>query len=287
VDPYTGRVRGEGSPAWRAFFRKVTDWHRWLAVEGERRATARAITGASNAAFLFLSVSGLYLWWPKRWTWRHLRPVVMFQGGLRGRARDFNWHNAIGLWCAPVIFFLTLTALTISYPAVGNLLYPSTPAAPPAGRTDARTEAPLTPGSFAGLDAAWSAARERVPGWTLGVLRVARPGAPITVAVTDSLARSPYGRSQLSFDARKGEVAKWEPFAELARGRKARTAARWLHTGEIFSWPGQVVAGVASLGGSFLVWTGLCLGWRRFRAWRAVPGRSREEARDASPEPAA
>jgi uncharacterized iron-regulated membrane protein len=74
VDPCTGAVRGEGAPRWRSFFRGVTDWHRWLGAEGETRATARAVTGASNAAFLFLSMSGAYLWWPKAVDRRHLRP---------------------------------------------------------------------------------------------------------------------------------------------------------------------------------------------------------------------
>jgi uncharacterized iron-regulated membrane protein len=32
---------------------------------------------------------------------------------------------------------------------------------------------------------------------------------------------------------------------------------------------GQTIAGLASLGGVVLVWTGLALTWRRFRAWRA------------------
>ena len=72
VNPYTGEVLGTGSPRARAFYRSVTNWHRWLAAEGEARATARAITGACNAAFLVLAVSGLFLWWPKQWSLRHL-----------------------------------------------------------------------------------------------------------------------------------------------------------------------------------------------------------------------
>jgi uncharacterized iron-regulated membrane protein len=39
VNPYTGQVLGEGSAQPRAFFRKITDWHRWLGVTGEGRAT--------------------------------------------------------------------------------------------------------------------------------------------------------------------------------------------------------------------------------------------------------
>jgi len=99
LDPYTGQVLGESRAQPRAFFRKMTDWHRWLGASPEGRAQGRMITGACNLAFLFLVLSGLYLWLPKIWTWRQVRNVAWFKGGLSGKARDFNWHNAIGVWC--------------------------------------------------------------------------------------------------------------------------------------------------------------------------------------------
>jgi uncharacterized iron-regulated membrane protein len=285
LDPYTGRVLGEGSRKTRDFFRSVTDWHRWLAVSGDGRAAARAVTGACNAAFLFLSLSGLYLWWPKQWAARFLRPIVWFQGGLAGKARDFNWHNAIGLWSAPVIFFLTLTGVVISYPAIGNWLYaqqapggggPAGPASPSARppRGEGREQKPRASESFAGLDDAVALAKGRMPDWTLMVVRPpARPEAPVSIVLTERASRSPYGRSTLTVDLQSGTIVKWEPFAGFATGRKLRTAARWTHTGEILWWPGQLLACIACLGGAFLVYTGLALSWRRFRAWRAAPNR--------------
>ena len=68
VNPYTGAVLGEGSKRARAFFHTVTDIHRWLGTPDKSRAIGRAITGACNLAFLFLVVSGFYLWWPRKWT---------------------------------------------------------------------------------------------------------------------------------------------------------------------------------------------------------------------------
>ena len=123
VNPYTGDVLGSGSVRARAFYRSVTSWHRYLSVEGEHRATARAITGACNAAFLVLAVTGLYLWWPRQWTARHVAAVALFRRGVRGKARDFNWHNVIGLWSAPILIVLTMTGMVISYPWASNLVY--------------------------------------------------------------------------------------------------------------------------------------------------------------------
>lgn len=48
VNPYTGAVLGSGDSGMRAFFRVVTDLHRWLAASGENRAVGKAITGAKG-----------------------------------------------------------------------------------------------------------------------------------------------------------------------------------------------------------------------------------------------
>jgi hypothetical protein len=44
---------------------------------------------------------------------------------------------------------------------------------------------------------------------------------------------------------------------------------RFAHTGEVAGIAGQTLAGVVSAGASVLVYTGLALTWRRFRAWQA------------------
>ena len=103
VDPYSGAVIGESPAGLRAFFRTMTTWHRYIALDGASRATGKAITGAANLGFLFLVVSGLYLWFPRVWKWTQFRNVLWFRGGLPSKARDFNWHNTIGFWsCVPL-----------------------------------------------------------------------------------------------------------------------------------------------------------------------------------------
>jgi len=110
VNPYSGELLG-GQSATHDFMRDVVDWHRWLGTEGEGRATARAITGACNLAFFWLAVTGVYLWWPRSWHWRGLKMSLLISPRLRGKARDWNWHNVIGFWSSAVLFVLTLTAI--------------------------------------------------------------------------------------------------------------------------------------------------------------------------------
>ena len=65
VNPYTLAVSEPSGEGLRSFFETVEGWHRWFNATGVSRATARAITGASNLAFLFLVLSGLSLSLPR------------------------------------------------------------------------------------------------------------------------------------------------------------------------------------------------------------------------------
>jgi len=196
VDPYSGAVLGESAPRLRRFFRQVTDWHRWLAMGGEQRTTGRALTGWSNVVFFFLAVSGMYLWLPKVWSWRHVRTVAWFSRGVSGKARDFNWHNVIGFWCAPVIVILTATGMVISYTWASNLVYtltgsPRPVAAGRGGGPGGQGEEGGRGGGgrgegrgHASLESLVARAERQVPTWRTMIIRLPpRPGGPVALSI--------------------------------------------------------------------------------------------------------
>jgi sulfite reductase (NADPH) flavoprotein alpha-component len=100
---------------------------------------------------------------------------------------------------------------------------------------------------------------------TITMRLAGRDDTPVTVSIQEPDAWNRFQRSQLTLDRATAEVVKWEPYSDNSAGRKLRTWMRGLHTGEALGIAGQTVAGVASLGGCFLVWTGLAMAWRRFR----------------------
>jgi uncharacterized iron-regulated membrane protein len=278
VDRHTGDVLGDSAPALRAFFRTVTNWHRWLAMSGEQRVFGRAITGWSNFVFAFIVLSGMYLWLPRVWSWRTVRAVALFKGGLAGKARDFNWHNVIGIWSAVPLFLVVVSAFPISFPWAGALVYrlagetPPTPAPRAAAGQSRAVEARTAPVALPldGLDAAWQRAAAQSEEWQTVTLRVpASPSAPFVFTIDRGSAGQPHLRGTLTVPRTDVAVAKWEGFASQGPGRRARSILRFLHTGEVLGLAGQTIAGLVSLGGVFLVWTGLALTWRRFRAWRS------------------
>jgi len=269
LNPYTGAVLGEGSKGAREFFRSVTNVHRWLGMPGESRAAGRGITGASNLLFLFLVGSGFYLWWPRKWTKSAGRAIVVPKPGLRGRARDFNWHNSAGFWSAPILFFIVLSGVVMSYPWATNLLYRLTGSElPPAraaagGRSDSAKESSFIPQN---IDRLWTIAEQRVPDWqTISARFGTSPSAPLTFSIEQAPRGRPDLRSQLTLDPTTGEVVRWEPFSSFNAGRRLRSWARFVHTGEAGGAVGQTLAALASGGALMLVWTGFSLAWRRFR----------------------
>ncbi|MCC6201517.1 MAG: PepSY domain-containing protein [Gammaproteobacteria bacterium] len=154
LQPYSGEVLGEGSPGIRQFFRVVTSWHRWFDAGPESRATMRAITGACNLAFLFLILSGLYLWIPHILRWPMFRARLLFSRSYKtSKGRDFNWHHVFGIWSAIPLAAVVATGVVISYPWASDLVYRSVGEEPPA-----RGGPPGPPGAMAGPTGAPGAA---------------------------------------------------------------------------------------------------------------------------------
>lgn len=331
VNPYTGEVREPKSPnKVHNFMHLMTDWHRYLALSGDQRPLGKAINGACNLAFCFLAISGLYLWMPRTWSWRGVKAIALFNFKAVGKARDFNWHNSIGLWSAPLLIVLTLTAVPISYRWGGNLIIrlsgeevPAAPAqgggpggAPAAPAVEVPRPAPGT--RPLGYDALLASVQKEIPNWSSIAFRLGAPGgrgqrppgapaaanaatpaspapataetprnqpargenaranatgegraaptAPTAVTVSvkepDSMPRT--ATTTLSLNPFTGEVLKREGYADLPTSRQIRSWTRFLHTGQALGWLGQLVAGLACVGGCVLVYTGIALSWRRF-----------------------
>jgi uncharacterized iron-regulated membrane protein len=282
IDPYTGAVLGEGSKGVHDFFRMITDWHRWLGAYGASRNTARAITGASNLGFLFIVASGIYLWWPRKRNWPQFKNILWFKRGLPGKARDFNWHNVIGFWCFVPLFIVVLSATVISYPWASNLVYRVMGENPPAQRGPGqpagnagqqrggteRRDAAQAPPPFDNLNGLWARAEQQVSGWQIVSLRMPNsPDAPLAFTIDQGDGGQPHKRAQLTLDRKTGEVTRWEPFSSFTPGRRLRSFLRFAHTGEVAGFVGQTIAGLASLGGVFLFYTGIALAFRRLREW--------------------
>ncbi|MCC7034716.1 MAG: PepSY domain-containing protein [Acidobacteria bacterium] len=286
VEPFTGAVIGPPPAGLRTFFRTMTNWHRWLALEGTSRPVGKAVTGAANLAFLFIVLSGIYLWVPRVWSRLQFRNVLWFRRGLTSKARDFNWHNVIGIWSAVPLAIVVAGAVPISYPWASNLVYRLAGEAPPqpsgaprpgspagagargAARGGDTVREPRAPLLLEGLDQRFATADRQIAGWRAMTIRLPQAaGQPYVFTIDEGYGGQPQKRGTLTINQASGAVEKWETFADQSAGRRLRSWFRFAHTGEYYGLTGQTIAGIVSAGGVVLVWTGVALAWRRFRAW--------------------
>ena len=292
VDAYSGQLLGDANQGVRRVLSELRAWHRWLAVEGEGRASARALTGWANVLFLFMIASGMYIWFPRRWSWASVKAIALFKSGATGKARDFNWHNVIGIWSAVPLFIVVASAVPISFPWGTALVYRAVGEEPPAarggggggraGRGGGEAEGPAQRRagreergeraergavSFDGLSDLMARAERQERGWrTINLRLPSAADASLVFAIDRGDGGQPHLRSTLTL-SRAGEVVTYESFSSQSTGRQLRSIMRFAHTGEVLGVPGQTVAGLVSAGGVVLVWTGIALAWRRFRAW--------------------
>ena len=199
--------------------------------------------------------------------------MAWFRRGSRGKARDFNWHNVIGLWIWLPLFLVVLSGVVISYPWAGDLLFRLTGEEPPPardaaarGRRERRTGRGERPWTSPGLDELWARAEQQVPGWRSISLRLPerrrrardlhdparRPGPPRPARAAHSRPHERRGHDLGALRRARASAAGCAPgCAGCTRARRAASL-------------GQTLAGIASAGAAVLVWTGLALAWRRF-----------------------
>lgn len=280
-DPYTGQLREPKSAGVHHVLHTLEEIHRWLGMKGEYRVVGKMINGVFNLAFLFLCLSGLYLWFPRKWSWRAWRPILWFVRRYKGKARDYNWHNVLGFWCMPVLTILVATAVVFSFEWAHKLVFTIAGEDAPGGTGPAiLAVAPaVVPEPDAGMeklsyDVIVEEMKGEYPGWEAIAINYPRPGAakddPLSLTLLYPALFTSRGWNALQVDPYRGDVLKKVGFKDRTPGVRARIWIRFLHTGEAFGIFGKIIAVLATAGSLVLVYTGFMLSWRRFFKRRVV-----------------
>lgn len=285
VDPYSGAVLGNSSQGLRQFFFAVERLHRTLGSPMGSKGLGHALAAASNLLFGLLIVLGVFLWIPRRWNRKTLRASGLFRSGLRGRAREWNWHNVIGIWCAAPLFIIALTGVVMSYDWANTLLFKLSGSPVPVrgarpGERRRPQDRPLRNASEPNYESLVAALKTLNPEWRTITLNVAAAG-PVSSTVDTGTGGQPQKRVQYLLNRDTADVLKTTAFADGSLGQRLRAFVRFGHTGEWGGLAGQSVAAIASLGGCFLVYTGFALAIRRLIGNNKARRRPVETTRNA------
>ncbi|MEP9379779.1 sulfite reductase flavoprotein subunit alpha [Aquabacter sp. CN5-332] len=266
VNPYDGALLGDVKG--QAFFRTTMQVHRWLAVDD----VGKQIVGASTVALIVLSLTGLYLRWPRKWlSWRS-----WFKLDLAHRGRSLLWelHSVIGAWVLPFYLLASFTGLYWSYEWYRNALFdmtgtPRPQQMRPAGAPPQQAQAPGGQGQPGGpasgqgqpgqrggggqqrapLDIAklWPVFLKESGGYTTATLRLPQGNAQ-TLSITYQTPTAAHERANntLTLDA-AGTVREHRRYDDLPAGQKLMSSIFVLHSGSFFGLPGLILMMIASL----------------------------------------
>ena len=213
----------------------------------------------------------MFLWLPRKWSGKAVRASIAFRSGLRGRARHWNWHNVLGIWCAGPLLVIVLTGVVMSFPWANAALFRLSGSNPPVqGRgpgEGTRHGRGFPMANEPNYDRLLTVSKTVDPDWQTITLNVARNGnSPVQLTVDIGAGGQPQKRTQYLLNRNTGAVLKRTTFSDGSLGQRLRSFVRFGHTGEWGGGVGQLIAAIVSLAACVLVYTGLSLSVRRLLA---------------------
>ena len=273
VDPYTGKIVGQSGRL--PFFTTVRELHRWLLdsmkPDSEGIFWGRVIVGTSTLLFVFILLTGLFLWWPKKLKGVGKRLKISLR---QGRQRLFtDLHTVGGVYVFVLLLAMAMTGLTWSFEWYRTGFYKVFGAEMAEGgkgdkgpKKDKRKDAPREEGvEQAKLPASYIYWEEVVS----YVIEVSE--ADYTeITVKDGEVEVPLaglGNSRAAdsfyFDKKTGQMTEYKAYREVKRDKKLRGWIYSIHTG---AWGGlftRICYVLAALFGASLPLTGYYIFYQR------------------------
>lgn len=255
INPYTGEVvKVENTK--NDFFQIVLGLHMRL-LFGEK--IGHYVVGISVSMFVVLLLSGLVLWYPRKWSSSTINKSFKIKWKAKSKRVNYALHNVLGFYSSLVLLVIALTGLVWVYESVEH----SMRFIANGGKTVEKLK-PVSSDTTKGqnilnLDFVFQTAQKRHPSAFLYLISLpAKPAGAITISsyLTDW---NIYNRVSESYDRYSGQLIRSVSFNQLNRGDQLYQLNYDLHTGSILSLPGKVIAFLCSLICASLPITGLMI----------------------------
>jgi uncharacterized iron-regulated membrane protein len=213
----------------------------------------RSIVGWVGVAMLILSLSGIYLWWPRN------AGFVKGMRWTRGPTLSLNLHHMLGFWISIPLAVVSLTGIYLGFPQQGRDLLSTV--APMSQRGGGGFNQPLARQTNLNIDAAAAAAVAAEPGRTPAAIFFPPQQNPawriqMRSGHSDDL-------STVMIDDRSGTASK---VAALS-GDRIALWIRWIHEGSNAGMLWRVLVFLCGVFPTIFAVTG-CLIWLRRRQGR-------------------
>ena len=271
LNPYTGeflqkqQAIGEGQ---FDFFRFIIDGHRalWLPYE-----MGRPIVGVATLIFVVLLVTGLVMWWPKKWNKSNVDKSFKIRWNGSFKRVNYDLHNVVGFYSLVLAFVLAVTGLVWSFAWFSDSLYYITSGgeAKSAHRhphSDVSKAAEVANDTVSVLDRAWYktlAQEPNVQGMYMTPVLKDKDDAIEIIAYQDH--GSWYNRNEYYYDRYTLQPyrVKGDRFSEAGLADQLDMLNYDIHIGSALGLPGKILAFFVSLICASLPITGLLVWWNK------------------------
>jgi uncharacterized iron-regulated membrane protein len=157
LNPYTGEVIRK--PSFREefdFFEWTLKGHRFLWMPSE---IGRPVINYSTLIFFITLITGLILWWPKKWTKAMRKQSFSVKWDAKVKRLNYDLHNVFGFYAMIILLVISMTGMYYGLPWFNQLLYFTTSLGKTQAkeRVEMKNTAPYQPERLAqSLHKAWS-----------------------------------------------------------------------------------------------------------------------------------
>ncbi len=255
VNPYTGEVlKIENTKS--EFFQLIYSLHTNLFLG---RKVGRPIVGCAVLIFVISLISGIVLWWPKKWRLHLLKSRLGVSWSASPKRLNYDLHNTFGFYASFWLLLIALTGLFWSFEWFENAVRFVANGGPVIEQKDKK---PSEDFKEIAIDTIFHQLKSESPG-AVGYMINLPSGARASVetsAYLDKNAR--FKRIQRKFHA-DGKIISSKKLEDLSGGEKIGLMNYDLHVGSAFGMTGKIIAFIVSLICATLPVTGFLIWYNR------------------------
>jgi uncharacterized iron-regulated membrane protein len=260
IDPYTGAVTGFRN--YRTDFFSVVKYLHWSLLLNT--PYGQPVVGWATFIFVVMLVTGLILWWPKKWNKANRKSRLQIKTGARIKRLIYDLHNVLGFYIFLPVVLVALTGMVWAFPWFKAVVYVAA-----SGSTKATASANVTskPTAVTGnaMDIAFGTVMVQYPdAQRIGITpATGKEGTIYMFAYSGK--ETYYNYDALQFDQYSGRLLHKERSRDKNRGERLIGMNYDIHVGAIGGIAGKIIAFLASLVAASLPVTGFCIWWGRGR----------------------
>ena len=264
INPYTGEFLGSVKGPTSDFFMWIFKAHRWLLMDMD---TGRPIVGIATLIFLFLCISGIALWIPKKIKgWNSFKPGFKIMWKARWKRINHDLHSTLGFYTVFFLIVMSVTGLTWSFEWYNNGLHRILTGEKPTKRGGHGNQASNQQEVKAAIsyEDAIMLAQQHL-GYT-GKTIISKPqNGQYEITKYDKNRWNQDAADKVTLSAQTGEIVQVNLFSDLSLGEQISKQIKSIHMGTTFGMFSKIIYFISCLIATTLPITGVFIWWNKLK----------------------